>query len=42
VARRRHRVGGAAEPEKVDHELHSDIVEKHGVNPQELLTKIGL
>jgi hypothetical protein len=29
-------------PEKVDHELHSDILEKHGVNPQELLTKVGL
>jgi hypothetical protein len=29
-------------PEKVDHELHSDILEKHGVNPQELAGKIGL
>jgi len=29
-------------PEKVDHELHSDILEKHGVNPQELVGKIGL
>jgi hypothetical protein len=29
-------------PEKVDHELHSDILEKHGVNPQELLGKIGI
>jgi hypothetical protein len=29
-------------PEKVDHELHSDVLEKHGVNPQELLTKIGI
>jgi hypothetical protein len=29
-------------PEKVDHELHSDILEKHGVNPQELLTKVGI
>jgi hypothetical protein len=28
-------------PEKVDHELHSDILEKHGVKPQELLGKIG-
>jgi hypothetical protein len=32
----------AALPEKVDHELHSDILEKHGVNPQELLGKIGI
>jgi hypothetical protein len=29
-------------PEKIDHELHSDILEKHGVNPQELLAKVGL
>lgn len=29
-------------PEKVDHELHSDVLEKHGVNPQALLTKIGI
>jgi hypothetical protein len=29
-------------PEKVDHELHSDILEKHGVNPQDLIGKIGL
>jgi hypothetical protein len=29
-------------PEKVDHELHSDILEKHGVNPQDLVGKIGL
>lgn len=29
-------------PEKIDHELHSDVLEKHGVNPQELLTKVGL
>jgi hypothetical protein len=29
-------------PEKIDHELHSDILEKHGVNPQELLGKVGL
>ena len=28
-------------PEKIDHELHSDVLEKHGVNPQELLGKIG-
>jgi hypothetical protein len=27
-------------PEKVDHELHSDVLEKHGVNPQELISKI--
>jgi len=29
-------------PEKVDHELHSDILENHGVNPQDLIGKIGL
>jgi hypothetical protein len=29
-------------PEKIDHELHSDVLEKHGVNPQEALSKIGL
>jgi hypothetical protein len=29
-------------PEKIDHELHSDLLEKHGVNPQELLGKIGI
>ena len=29
-------------PEKIDHELHSDILEKHGVNPQELLSKVGI
>jgi hypothetical protein len=29
-------------PEKIDHKLHSDVLEKHGVNPQELLGKIGL
>jgi hypothetical protein len=29
-------------PEKVDHELHSDILEKHGVNPQDVIGKIGL
>jgi hypothetical protein len=28
-------------PAKIDHELHSDLLEKHGVNPQELLGKIG-
>jgi DNA-binding protein H-NS len=29
-------------PQTIDHELHSDILEKHGVNPQEMLGKIGL
>jgi hypothetical protein len=28
-------------PAMIDHELHSDVLEKHGVNPQELLTKVG-
>ncbi|MFL5894591.1 MAG: hypothetical protein ACJ76Z_05695 [Thermoleophilaceae bacterium] len=27
-------------PEKIDHELHTDLLEKHGVNPQELLSKL--
>jgi hypothetical protein len=29
-------------PAKVDHALHTDILEKHGVNPQELLGKLGI
>jgi hypothetical protein len=29
-------------PEKIDHELHSDVLEKHGVKPEELLSKVGL
>jgi hypothetical protein len=29
-------------PATIDHELHSDVLEKHGVKPQELLGKIGI
>jgi hypothetical protein len=29
-------------PAMIDHELHSDVLEKHGVNPAELLQKAGL
>ena len=29
-------------PDKVDHEQHSDQLQKHGINPQDLLGKIGL
>jgi hypothetical protein len=28
-------------PEKVDHEQHSDLLERFGVEPQELLGKVG-
>ena len=27
-------------PERIDHELHSDVLEKHNINPQELIGKI--
>ena len=29
-------------PDKVDHEQHSDLLEKHGINPGDLAGKIGL
>jgi hypothetical protein len=29
-------------PDTVDHEQHADLLEQHGINPQELLGKIGL
>jgi hypothetical protein len=29
-------------PETADHEEHADLLEKHGVNPKELLGKVGL
>ena len=29
-------------PDKVDHEEHSDLLAKHGIDPQELLGKAGL
>jgi len=27
-------------PEKIDNELHTDLLEKHGVNVQELVSKL--
>jgi DNA-binding protein H-NS len=27
-------------PDKVDHEQHSDLLQKLGINPQELLSKL--
>jgi hypothetical protein len=29
-------------PDAVDHEEHADLLEKHGVNPKDLLGKVGL
>jgi hypothetical protein len=29
-------------PDQVDHEEHSDLLERHGLDPKELLGKIGL
>jgi hypothetical protein len=29
-------------PDKVDHEEHSNLLEQHGIDPKELLGKIGL
>jgi hypothetical protein len=29
-------------PETVDHEQHADLLQKHGIDPKELLGKIGL
>jgi hypothetical protein len=29
-------------PDTVDHEQHSDLLAKHGINPRELLGKIGV
>ena len=28
-------------PDKVDHEEHSDLLAKHGIDPKELVSKIG-
>jgi hypothetical protein len=28
-------------PDKVDHEEHSNLLEKHGIDPKDLLGKIG-
>jgi hypothetical protein len=29
-------------PDTVDHEQHADLLQKHGVDPKELVGKIGL
>jgi hypothetical protein len=29
-------------PDQVDHEQHADLLEKHGIDPHELVGKIGL
>jgi hypothetical protein len=29
-------------PDTVDHEQHADLLEKHAINPKELVGKIGL
>jgi hypothetical protein len=29
-------------PDRVDHEQHADLLAKHGVDPKELVGKIGL
>jgi hypothetical protein len=29
-------------PDQVDHEEHADLLQKHGIDPQELVGKIGL
>jgi hypothetical protein len=29
-------------PDTVDHEQHADLLEKHGIDPKELLGKVGL
>ena len=28
-------------PDQVDHEEHSDLLSKHGIDPQELIGKLG-
>jgi hypothetical protein len=28
-------------PDQVDHEQHSDLLSKHGIDPQELISKVG-
>ena len=32
--------GKSEQAQKVDHELHTDLLEKHGVNVQELVSKL--
>jgi hypothetical protein len=29
-------------PDNVDHEEHSNLLEKHGINPQDLTGRLGL
>ena len=29
-------------PDTVDHEQHADLLQKHGIDPKELVGKIGL
>ena len=29
-------------PDTVDHEQHADVLEKHGIDPKELVGKVGL
>ncbi|HEY7620078.1 MAG TPA: hypothetical protein VH834_09915 [Solirubrobacteraceae bacterium] len=29
-------------PDTVDHEEHADLLEKHGIDPKELVGKVGL
>jgi hypothetical protein len=29
-------------PDRVDHEQHADVLQKHGIDPKELLGKFGL
>jgi hypothetical protein len=29
-------------PDSVDHEEHADLLQKHGIDPKELVGKIGL
>jgi hypothetical protein len=29
-------------PDNVDHEEHSNLLEKHGINPQDLAGRLGL
>jgi hypothetical protein len=40
-----HEQAGQAEqelPDQVDHEQHSDLLSKYGIDPQEIIQKLGL